>query len=363
MSNDWLRLWHEMPNDPKWRTIARLSKQAITAVISVYVHLLVCASTASDRGRPQSFDSEDVANALDLETDQVIAILSAMEGKVIIDGKLKGWEKRQPSRGDEGSAKTGAKSAAERKREQRQREKEGREKSLCHECHECHEKRDMSRNGHEMVTNDRDINSQKSEKNSSQITDIQQLSRMSRNVTTDKDKDTDKDKKYIDDDCSAGASKKTIIEKNQVSEIYNWAMDLFQPASPLTSAPIMAWLEWGADVELDIKPVAELYKRKHDRRPPRSLSWLDEAIARSIQQRNRPMPEIAENKKTGRSGNGQREKTVSSMPNTERYKVLKSMLSKGGDRFVSDLDMVFIAEFEKLNDIGQYEKIPKSLDA
>ncbi|ENU2244993.1 hypothetical protein ACWNUG_005487, partial [Escherichia coli] len=23
MANAWLRLWHDMPNDPKWRTIAR----------------------------------------------------------------------------------------------------------------------------------------------------------------------------------------------------------------------------------------------------------------------------------------------------------------------------------------------------
>ncbi|ENW0797054.1 MULTISPECIES: hypothetical protein, partial [Escherichia] len=22
MANAWLRLWHDMPNDPKWRTIA-----------------------------------------------------------------------------------------------------------------------------------------------------------------------------------------------------------------------------------------------------------------------------------------------------------------------------------------------------
>ncbi|ENW8560590.1 hypothetical protein ACR6SH_005434, partial [Escherichia coli] len=25
MANAWLRLWHDMPNDPKWRTIARVS--------------------------------------------------------------------------------------------------------------------------------------------------------------------------------------------------------------------------------------------------------------------------------------------------------------------------------------------------
>ena len=25
MANAWLRLWHDMPNDPKWRTIARVT--------------------------------------------------------------------------------------------------------------------------------------------------------------------------------------------------------------------------------------------------------------------------------------------------------------------------------------------------
>ncbi|EOP2197647.1 hypothetical protein QSF09_003200, partial [Escherichia coli] len=25
MANAWLRLWHDMPNDPKWRTISRVS--------------------------------------------------------------------------------------------------------------------------------------------------------------------------------------------------------------------------------------------------------------------------------------------------------------------------------------------------
>lgn len=103
MSNDWLRLWHDLPNDPKWRTIAKISKQHVTSVISVYIHLLVSASTATDRGRPQSFCSEDVASGLDLKTEQITSILAAMEGRVIQDGRLSGWEKRQPNRED-GSA-------------------------------------------------------------------------------------------------------------------------------------------------------------------------------------------------------------------------------------------------------------------
>lgn len=103
MANSWLRLWHDMPNDPKWRTIARASGQPITTVISVYVHLLVEASVnATERGRTQP-NAEDLASALDVETESITAVLSAMEGRVIDAGRLTGWSHRQPEKED-GSA-------------------------------------------------------------------------------------------------------------------------------------------------------------------------------------------------------------------------------------------------------------------
>ena len=71
MANQWLRLWHDMPTDPKWRTIAKASGERIGDVMAVYLHLLVCASNATVRGRTHSFNCEDVASALDIETDQV----------------------------------------------------------------------------------------------------------------------------------------------------------------------------------------------------------------------------------------------------------------------------------------------------
>lgn len=103
MSNQWLRLWHDLPNDPKWRTISRASGQRIGDVISVYIHLLVCASNANERGRTQSFCSEDVASALDINIDQVDAILAAMQGRVMDSDRLTGWANRQSIRED-GSA-------------------------------------------------------------------------------------------------------------------------------------------------------------------------------------------------------------------------------------------------------------------
>ena len=92
-----------MPTDPKWRTIARVSKQSVSEVIAVFTHLLVCASNATERGRTQSFNCEDVASALDIQTEQVEAIIAAMQGRVLDDDRLKGWEIRQVARED-GSA-------------------------------------------------------------------------------------------------------------------------------------------------------------------------------------------------------------------------------------------------------------------
>lgn len=136
---DWLRLWHDMPNDPKWRTIARISEQPISLVISVYVHMMVDASRNVTRGHTD-VTNEDLASALDVTEQAIEAIRGAMQGRVLDGDILSGWESRQPKREDVGNAETGAKSAAQRKREQRERQKAAEfdvESSECHE--ESHE--------------------------------------------------------------------------------------------------------------------------------------------------------------------------------------------------------------------------------
>ncbi|WP_272568096.1 DnaT-like ssDNA-binding domain-containing protein [Providencia sp. PROV255] len=146
----WLRLWHDMPNDPKWRTISRASKQPIALVQAVYIHLLVDASQnvtkchdVSQRGHV-TVTIEDLASALDVENEQIEAVLNAMQGRVLDGSKITGWESRQPKKEDLGNAETGAKSAAQRKREQRERERIQREeeqnKNACHEdVTKCHD--------------------------------------------------------------------------------------------------------------------------------------------------------------------------------------------------------------------------------
>ena len=106
---DWVRLWHDMPTDPKWRTIARKSGQRIGDVIAVFNFMMVNASSnASKRGSLNGFDIEDVATALDLKDEDVEAILSAMQGKVVDGEFLSGWEKRQPKRDDDSAGRVAA---------------------------------------------------------------------------------------------------------------------------------------------------------------------------------------------------------------------------------------------------------------
>ena len=129
MAEYWVRLWQGTTTDPKWQTIARKSGQPRSLVMAFFMHLLMVANEAEERGSIAGLSIEDSASAMDCDEDQIVAILEAMNGRVIEDGRLSGWDNRQPTRNDEGDEKTGAKSAAERKREQREREKAKKEKA------------------------------------------------------------------------------------------------------------------------------------------------------------------------------------------------------------------------------------------
>lgn len=148
MSNQWLRLWHDMPTDPKWRTIARVSGQSIALVQAVYLHLLVDASRNVTRGHA-TVTAEDLASALDVTDDQIESVMAAMQGRVIDGQAITGWDRRQPKREDSGSPETGAKSAAQRKREQRQREREDEARGASHDesrnVTQCHAREDKDK--------------------------------------------------------------------------------------------------------------------------------------------------------------------------------------------------------------------------
>lgn len=87
------------------------------------------------------------------------------------------------------------------------------------------------------------------------------------------------------EDLSAG-------ERKYVKEIFSWLEKrINSPSKFYIEAPIVAWLGWGADFEIDIKPAVERYFSK-GKSPPNSLDWFGEYIAASIQQRSKPMPEM-----------------------------------------------------------------------
>ena len=123
MANLWLRLWHDMPTDPKWRTIARVSGEPIGIVQAVYLHLLVDASRNVTRGHA-TVTQEDLSSALDVTEAAIASILNAMQGRVLDEMRLLGWDARQPKREDSGDENSGAKSSAQRKAEQRERDKQ-----------------------------------------------------------------------------------------------------------------------------------------------------------------------------------------------------------------------------------------------
>ncbi len=117
---DWLRLWHDLPNDPKWRAISRKSGQRIGDVLAVYLHMMVQASENDPRGKIESWDDDDVAAALNLEAEDVLQIREAMQGKVLDGERLTGWDRRQPKREDSSKDRVRAyreRKAAECKRE------------------------------------------------------------------------------------------------------------------------------------------------------------------------------------------------------------------------------------------------------
>lgn len=136
MANQWLRLWHDMPNDPKWRTIARMSGQPIALVQAVYVHLLVSGSQNVTRGHAD-VTNEDLASHFDVTECDIDAVINAMQGRVLDGTYLTGWERRQPKKEDRGNDETGAKSATQRKREQRERQRMQQQES--NESRQCHD--------------------------------------------------------------------------------------------------------------------------------------------------------------------------------------------------------------------------------
>ena len=99
--SQWVRLWDDMPNDPKWRVVAKRSGRPISEVLSVFLHMMMNAKEWEHRGTLENWSDEDIAAAIDAEPEHVSAIREAMQGKTLDGYHLTGWEKRQPKREDD----------------------------------------------------------------------------------------------------------------------------------------------------------------------------------------------------------------------------------------------------------------------
>lgn len=151
---DWFRWWHGTVTDPKFQWVSRRSGQPLTTVIAVWACLLECASNATQcnadatRGDVASFDCNDFDVLLGLEDGRVQKVWDAMvEKNLIVDGRISGWENRQPKREDSGNPSTGALSSTERSRLHRERKKhdETQGDDMKRNATQCNDREDKSR--------------------------------------------------------------------------------------------------------------------------------------------------------------------------------------------------------------------------
>lgn len=96
-----VRFWHSVPNNPKFRVVAKRSGQSISDVLAVYVHMMVEADLGSPRGTIKQWDDESVGAALDLTERQVMDIRDAMQGKLLDVDRLIDWRKIRPPATDD----------------------------------------------------------------------------------------------------------------------------------------------------------------------------------------------------------------------------------------------------------------------
>jgi len=101
MSMGWCRLWHEMPTDPKFRSVAKRAGRPTCEVLALFTAMLANASANEERrGTLRNWCNEDEAIAIDIEPEAAEAIYAAMQGKLLDGDRLTGWERRQPKRED-----------------------------------------------------------------------------------------------------------------------------------------------------------------------------------------------------------------------------------------------------------------------
>jgi len=104
---DWFRVYHGMPTDPKWMLVAQRAGAGATPghVVAVWAVLLDHASRARPRGNVESIDLEAVAVGLGWPLGLVTSIYDALAARRhIVDGCVRTWGERNPSKFDSTNA-------------------------------------------------------------------------------------------------------------------------------------------------------------------------------------------------------------------------------------------------------------------
>lgn len=107
MAIDWFRSWHGAPTDNKWLVIAKRSGVAPGIVSAIAWALMDFASRGQDRGSVTGFDIEEYSVFSGFSEEQINSVINALKQKKIIEnGRLSSWEKRQPKREDSSAERT-----------------------------------------------------------------------------------------------------------------------------------------------------------------------------------------------------------------------------------------------------------------
>jgi hypothetical protein len=114
----WYRWYHGTCSDPKFALVARRSGASLPDVLAVWAYLLERASASQDRGSYGEVDHEAVDCMFGFPSTETRTadVMAAMEDRKLIgEGRVTQWEKRQPKRERDDP------DAAERKRAERER--------------------------------------------------------------------------------------------------------------------------------------------------------------------------------------------------------------------------------------------------
>jgi hypothetical protein len=219
--SQWVRLWEDMPTDPKWRVVARKAGRPLSEVLAVFVFMLTNASKAQERGTLANWSDEDVGAAIDVDAEHVAAIREAMQGKTLDGDRLTGWDRRQPKRED---------GASERAKEWRNRNR--------------------------------------TQPNATERTETQP------NAQERPDTDTDTDTEKIED-----ASASSARAPSEVSDLRKAIVDAFAAAGSINipdTSRASIWLERGWKPPICVAVISEILSRKPS---VSSLGYFEKAIA------------------------------------------------------------------------------------